>query len=318
MKEFIKKLIISILAVLFMATFGYFFPQPKLYHYISSLFLLLLFYYIAMPLFVMCKKNIGKEFKKIVPAIGILSGNVDSPIREFKCQRAHTKITASIWLFELRKALEKIKFKKIRMLPTSEINNSFSIILNPFGDIFPEEDLKLHTTFYKICEYIKSGGIFVCTGGAFWSHQNPKISTIAEWAVIKTQNGKQSLKDSLLCFEFDIQPTGDEFDKDGKLIFQEPYEIEVYQTDRDKSYVGELIKEPTRIKRFRATTPSSSDFIPLLREKNDKSFPIVARRYGEGYLLHAGMFLESVESKEFKFLTQIIKYIVTKKFKNFS
>ena len=54
-----------------------------------------------------------------------------------------------MWFSELNNAIKGKKLKKIRMIPVLEISNNFSIIINPFGDNFPEEDLKLHKTFYN-------------------------------------------------------------------------------------------------------------------------------------------------------------------------
>lgn len=300
-----------------MAIFNSIFKSPTLYHYASLLLLLLLIYYLLIPIYIKIKGFISKKIKKIFPKIGILSGNIVGPVREYKCQRAHTKITSTIWFSKLDESLKSIKLKRLRMIPTSEIDDSFSIIINPFGDIFPEENLKLHTTFYKICDYIKNGGIFVCTGGAFWLHQNTQTSASAEWVIVKTKDDKQSLIDSLLFQEFGIIPTGDGFDQSGNLIFQEPHEVEIYQNEKDKKIVGDLTTITKKIKRFRATTPSSSDYIPLLRQKDNESLPFIARRYGEGYLLHAGIFIDSDSSVEFKLLLEAIKYIVKNKFNNF-
>jgi hypothetical protein len=70
-----------------------------------------------------------------------------------------------------------------------------------------------------------------------------------------------------------------------------------------------------KIKRFRAAMPSSSDYIPFIREKDDKTFPIVAVRYGSGYLIHAGIYLESETSPEFSLLVTILDNIIKSRFK---
>ena len=313
MKEFIRKFINSLLVVIFMAFFSRFIQKPTIFHYLSLLFVLLLFYYLVIPLLFKLWLLLMKDLRKRYPVIGILNGNIESPIREFKCQRAWTNVTPSMWYTAL-----KIRFKrrKIRMLSALQISNSFSIIINPFGDIFPEEDLRLHTTFYKICKFIEKGGFFICTGGAFWSHQNPKISESAEWVFVRTQDGKQSLKESFLYKEFGIIPTGDIF-ANNQIIQKEPLEIEVYEKEEDKLCIGEIVKQGTKVKRFRAATPDSTNYIPLIREKNDKSFPIVAVKYGDGYLIHVGLFLDSVTSTEFNILLELINSCIQKKFENF-
>jgi len=253
------------------------------------------------------------EKKKRFPELGVLNGNIDSPVREYKCQHISTDVTAGMWFTELRREFGS---KKVEMITTSQISDAFSIIVNPFGDSFPEENLKLHTTFYRICEFIKEGGYFLCTGCAFWAHQNPKVSEKQEWVILKTLEGVQSLKEGFLYKEFGIVVTGDTF-AGGKIQGQEPLEIQAYQKQEDEAYIGRLIEANTRIKRFRALTSESSNYIPLLREKEDRSFPLAAVHYGEGYLLHAGMHLTGIKTIEFNILIKAMKSIVKNRFSKF-
>jgi len=313
MKDFLNKLMISVLVVIFMAAFSFLFPQPTLLHFIALLLVVLFFYYLVFPALSEATKCLKVKWKKYFPKIGILSGNIESPIREYKCQHSNSGVTAGMWLTEIKRAL---KTKKVKVIPTSKIDDNFAIIINPFGDIYPEEDTKLHTTFYKICKFIESGGIFICTGGAFWAHQNTKISEEAEWVFVKTQEGKQSLKDSFLYKEFGIVTTGEIFS--GKdIVLQEPIEIEVYQKEEDKTYIGTLVENHTKINRFRSLMSESSNYIPLLREKEDKSFPLAVVQYGNGYLMHAGMHLAGIKTKEFSILINAMKSIVDNKLKKF-
>lgn len=309
MKEFIKKLFISIIGVLFMAGFIQLFPRPSIWHYLSLLLFLLLLYYLILPLLKIIWSKVAKLYRAYFPKIGILNGNIYSPLREHKCERGCTNVTPSMWDFALRK--NKIKYSEL--ITTAQISNAFSIIINPFGDIFPEQDTKLHKTFYSICEFVKNGGIFIVTGGAFFSHQNTIHSSQHQWVLTKTTEGIQSVRDSFLFFEFGIQTTGDEF-ANGKPIFQEPIEVEIYQKSEDQYHTGE-IDIPKIIKRFRAAMPATSDYIPFVREKGDKSFPIIAVHYGKGYLIHAGLFLESETSNEFMLLVKIIANLIEHRFR---
>lgn len=295
-----------------MATYSNIFPEPTIFHHILLLLVILLFYYLIIPAFVKVSHVLSRQIQKVYPRIGVLDGSIATPVREYKCERVWTNVTPSMWLSELRKSLKDKRLKQLRMISTSEINSSFTIIINPFGDNFPEEDTKLHTTFYRICEYIKKGGIFVCTGGSFFLHQNPKISDKPEGVIIKIHEGLQFLKDSFLYLEFGVQTTGDEF-LNGRRVSEEPLEVEIYQKEEDKTYAGGVLQENARIKRFRALTSKSSNYIPLIREKGNKSFPVVAVRYGDGYLIHAGMHLASVGGTEFQVLIQIISHLIVNK-----
>ena len=316
MKVFIESLVRALVIVILLAIFTKLYPDPTTYHYFSLLFLILLFYYLIIPLFKSAFLKLSKKFTAIYPSIGVLNGNIESPTREYKCNRAWTEVTSSMWVEGLIKVLDAKKLKRIKLITTSEITNKFKIIVNPFGDIYPEENKKLHITFYKICDYIRNGGIFVCTGGSFCAHQNTKESDIHEWVFTKIVNGAQSLKDSFLYLEFGIQTTGDFFVNDQHKL-KEPTEVEVYQKDIDKSLCGNIINDNIKIKRFRALTPSTSDFIPLIREKSEESFPVALVRYGDGYLLHAGMHLTSNESIEFSILLQVINFMIQNNFSNF-
>jgi hypothetical protein len=309
MKDFIQKLIISITGVLFMAAFGLLFPAPSIWHYSSLLLFLLLTYYLIFPLLKKIWSEATKLYRIHFPKIGILNGNVKSPIREHKCEREWTNVTPSMWDLVLRREITK----RTELIATSEIDNSYSIIINPFGDVYPEQDTKLHNTFYSICEFIKNGGIFIATGGAFFSHQNTIHSFKHEWVFTKTTEGVQSLRDSFLFLEFGIETTGDQF-ANGQRVLQEPVEVEIYQKLEDKYYTGEMVL-PSKIKRFRASTSKTSNYIPFVREIDDKSYPIVAVRYGRGFLIHAGVFLESETSAEFGMIIRVIANLVKNKFK---
>ena len=313
MRDFLHKFVISVVVVIFMAAFSVLFPQPKFLHFIALLFVVLLIYYLGLPALSKFVRYCRAKKKKRFPKLGVLNGNIDSPIREYKCQHTSTDVTAGMWFTELRREFGP---KKVEMITTSQISDAFSIIVNPFGDIFPEEDLKLHTTFYRICKFIEEGGFFLCTGGAFWAHQNTKVSEKAEWVFLSLQDKVQPLKVGFLYKEFGIVVTGDIF-ADRKMVVQEPLETQAYQKEEDEARIGPLIETNTGIKRFRALTPESSNYIPLLREKEDRSFPLAAVPYGEGYLLHAGMLLTGIKTIEYNILIKAMKGIVKNRFSKF-
>jgi hypothetical protein len=309
MKDFIQKLVISIIIVFFNLGFNYFFPTPSIWHYFSVLLIILLCYYLFYSLWKKYFPDIRGKYIKYFPKIGVLNGSIKGPLREYKCERACTNVTPSMWFLALRKNINRIHY-----ISTSHINNSYTMIINPFGDNFPEEDTKLHTTFYSICDYVNNGGIFVITGGAFFSHQNTFHSSNHEWVIIKTHEGVQSLNDSLLFQEFGIQTTGDSL-VNGNIVATEPLKIEIYQKPNDQFFAGKL-DLPKEIKRFRAATSKTSNYIPFITEKNGKSFPVILVRYGKGYIIHAGIFLESETSDEFKLIITIIDNLIKSKFKN--
>lgn len=116
------------------------------------------------------------------------------------------------------------------------------------------------------------------------------------------------MRDSLLYREFGVEITGDTFG-DG-ISTKEPTAVDVYQNDRDKELLGEIIGDKASIRRFRAVTSRSSDYIPILRQADDESFPLALIGYGNGFLIHAGMFLESENSLEFQLLLRVVEAFI--------
>lgn len=316
MKKILDDLFISLIITLVILGFnsfiGSFLGTPKWYHYIFALIVLFLVKWLILPWVWKKIKAMKNWARKQYPKIGILNGSIFDPAKEFRCQKEWTNVTASMWNFELKRNL--VTKTKIQMISTSQIDDSFSLIINPFGDVYPEKNTKSHETFDEIKNFIKRGGIFLCTGGAFFSHQDTIHSQESDWVFRRTINGVQSLKESLLYYGFGVETTGDAF-VNGTLVMREPTEVEIYQKEGDKIYTGNL-STAIKIKRFRALMPQTSEYIPFIREKNDVSFPVAAVRLGEGYLLHAGIHLESERSNEFKLLIEIIKNLVDSKFKN--
>ena len=278
-------------------------------HYIVFAFILFIFFSISPGLKRLFNKLIMILIHSCFPRIGILNGNINSPVREYKCKRSNICITPSMWEHELNHKINN-KFKQIRFISTSEICYTYPILINPFGDNFPEENLKLHTTFYKMCDYVKDGGIIICTGGSFYSHQNPKNSTWFESVFINEVDGKQNLVNTLLFQEFGITTTGDN-------LSYEKQKVNIYQSEEDKKRFGQLIDENIEcsILRFRSVTRETSNYIPLVREVCDNSFPAAIIKYGKGHLVHFGMLIVSVNSQEFRIITNVVNLLIKNKFR---
>lgn len=304
---FWEQLIRSIIAVLFIAFFQMLFPNATYYHYLAILFLLLIFYRYILPIIRNLKSKFNKYYRRFRPKIGILDGNIFGAIKESKCKRIWTEITPSMWYSALKSALQDISIKRIELIPVTKIDDTYSMIINPFGDNFPEEDTKLHTSFYKVCNYINQGGYFVVTGGAFFWNQNSAKSQDEELFITKIVNNSQSLLDSPLYFEFGIITTGGS---------DEPKDIKIYQDDKDKNILGDLINDNTGpIERFRAISKSTSEYIPLVRQVGGESIPLAAVPYGDGCLLHSGVYLKNESCPGFTILMKAIKVIIQKRFK---
>ena len=97
----------------------------------------------------------------------------------------------------------------IKAISINEISERYSIIINPFGDNFPEENPRVLKSFYKVCDYVNNGGFFICTGGAFYHHQNTKSSIDSKQVIVKITNNQQSLTDTIFYSELGVLTSGD-------------------------------------------------------------------------------------------------------------
>ena len=238
--------------------------------------------------------------------VAILDGSISGRLKEYPCQLLWTGISPIAWERALRPLLNWWHGQLIEPISVQAIDRKYSIIINPFGDNYPEEDLKTKKTFFELCKYVADGGIILVTGGAFYWQQNTRTSGEKQQSIMRMHIqdgvGVQSLKDTLLFQEFGILTIGG----------QEPVEREV------QDVLFDVLSEQSKLKLFRSANVSEGtmDYIPILKQKGDGNvIPVVAVRYGKGFLLHIGLYLESTESIEFKTVVKIITALIKRHFK---
>lgn len=232
---------------------------------------------------------IKRKWKFKTPIIAI--------IKEEGCKPKETRYTPSDWrdYFDERYETEIISCKKI--------SNRYAVVINPYGEVYPEEDLFVLKTFNRIMEFIKNGGIFVNVGGfAFYygwdiitKREPTPIADVYQFyrGEIKGKvielHPRQSIKGSLLTngtllFErLKITPT-----------FGDHEECEIYQTERDKEFIGNLedVGETNIIEEYRCVREPVSRCQPLLRAKSEiygEIYPLAATPLGRGYFIIGGM-----------------------------
>jgi len=66
----------------------------------------------------------------------------------------------SKWL----ESIVDLKFR-VRCIGVAGISNYYPVLVNPYGEAYPEENAYLKTTFGRIEDYVYNGGIFVSVGG---------------------------------------------------------------------------------------------------------------------------------------------------------
>jgi len=262
------------------------------------------------------------KFKRPI-RLGILDGHIMEDPSEKPCD-------IYPWIERIRIDDWQERFSQIRdenearynveRIPISRLTNEFAVIINPFGEAYPEKDVTRRDAFRILKDYIADGGILVNTAGLpfFWAwdilegKQEPivDIRTIVPES-IKVEDGKfimdkfkelLNFAGSLFWRDFQALTTSDTKD------FSEPSEVDVYQTELDKKVAGDLTDAggSRKIWQFR-TLRKQRDFIPLLRASLGvfgEIYPIAAIRHGWGYLITAGMTIKG--KPEFEKLSMAI------------
>lgn len=251
---------------------------------------------------------LGDKIRFLHPTlIGILNGYRSDSETEKQCQPARTRYAPNDWLSYFKREDAEDKFLA-RDIATSQINDNFAVVINPFGEVYPEEDQQESTSFKRIKKYIQNGGIFVNAGGiAFFSTNTPnnvaiekeiivprQIRILGPETEVSYQTFKASLDDTLLKRHFGIGTTIDGVNHS-----------EIYQEQDDRAYVGDLLEpesvDTRLVREFRGVSRnrSSAPFIPLIRQMkgNEEVYPLAAVPFERGTLILAGMDIQS--SSEF-------------------
>jgi HEPN domain-containing protein len=275
----------------------------------------------------LCQVEFERKFKPSIK-LGILNGYVDNsnglenpcsefPFNEFK--------DISIWRKSFSEIVSQGKNKyDIKEISVSEVNNEFAVIINPFGEAYPEKDTATRLAFNILKDYVADGGILVNTAGfPFFYAWNvggkgkEALQPVVDEKIfmplaVKLEEGKVTgvqyriglgFAGSLFWKEFGGVTTVDTDKLSGVN------EIEVKQTEEDKKISGDLINiaGSNKVSEFRALRKETRNLIPLLRaERPDfgEVYPIAAVRYGWGCLITCGMHTKS--SAEFERLISAI------------
>jgi hypothetical protein len=157
------------------------------------------------------------------------------------------------------------------------------IVINPFGEAYPEEDLSLHTTFTKIRDYVSGGGVYVSVAGyPFWWKYNPVTKVRAEAGRWEQQKPnlmilKPLLHDTLLAIS-PVMPGAAQI-------------VNTMQEQSERERFGEIagVGGDTKVKMFRQYLVSEQQMIPMLRSEDGKYIIIGAVPYGAGHFILAGV-----------------------------
>jgi len=261
--------------------------------------------------------------------IGVLNGYLDENKTGKIPNQPYTQYSPQIWYDEL----SSVEGFDVDWAVATEISDKFDIIVNPFGEIYPEIDKPNLTTLRQIRKFVKNGGVFVNVAGlAFyyvWDSQKDDLSgplyetyqvTRLPGILLRVVLPKAShLRDCSLYKFFGIRTT-----------FFDPTVLSV--TSIPDKYFEALanIGGLNDVKEFRSTYRSvtqESTLIPLIKashkitvivEESKKKqidfdcYPISAVMCGKGYLLLNGMALETSRPEDFQKALESIKCVVKK------
>jgi len=199
LREILERLLLTAVTFLFFTFSRDRLGMTQTRDYVILIAILLALYFVLVPV-LLWFFNVGRaQYNRLSPKIGILNGYIRDAAREYKCVPVSAKVTGIMWERELRRALSEMHLKRIRRTYAAKIDTSFALIMNPYGENYPESDKDLRSTFHSIRRYMKAGGVFFVSGTPFWWNQNTMTDKNAEWPVIRTVNNVQQMTDGL-CF----------------------------------------------------------------------------------------------------------------------
>jgi hypothetical protein len=231
--------------------------------------------------------------------LAILDGYVTGRNEKICSKYQYTSSSRDFW----RKKIETFDktLGKFEIVQTNieNISEDFAVVLNPFGEEYPEINVRNKSAFHTIKNFIEDGGIYANTAGFpffyAWDVLEGKEYPISEETIMlprSIQIKKDGVPEitemqTLLMFK-------------GTLLFKEfdavPAPVSklrrVYQNSEDKEKFGDIVGKPIEINEFRGMPKSTKDCIPIVRaddELFEEIFPISALKRGNGYLLAAGM-----------------------------
>jgi hypothetical protein len=288
------------------------FTVIEIWAIVALFFLFLLFFIITIKSEWIGEKywvsNMRKKFQ--APLIGIL--------HEVQCENIanghpFTSFLSNDWSTELRRLGLNTK-----LISIDELTDKYAVVINPYGEVYPDRDPILISSFQKIREYIRRGGIFVCAGGIpffyCWDSRTRQRITLSKILQAYVQIGQNNLGQNVLVPQFfypplyslldtlvnehfgvsvigDIQPPPNA-PQGWQPIFQ------THQANEDIQYVGNLaqIGGSNQVFVFRSIMPITRCCIPFLRAhipNFGEVYPIAGIPYERGLLIVCGMDLQT-------------------------
>jgi hypothetical protein len=260
--------------------------------------------------------------------IGILSGYVQARDEKPCSYYPHSNYRKSVqWMLDLKEVRnnDESKLFHASLTSISNLNNgSFSIVINPFGEAFPELGNAEGVGMKTILSYIRDGGIFVNSGGQpfvySWNVKTGSHNLVINFIPISSQvEGSDDDDDDEvmpILSRYESLPIPQE-----ALALKRHFDAETEWDHPEKEIVGPIEVEiefdeilgsdklKTRANVYRPIRHLSDNIRPLVHCHESlwgvKVYPVVAIRFGRGFLISTGMNLD--EKREYELLIDIVK-----------
>jgi HEPN domain-containing protein len=242
--------------------------------------------------------------------LGILNGYVDEedPAEKPCGKYSFSEFKIEDWEKRFSQAADAGKQNfEVEIVPLSRVGSEYAVIVNPFGEAYPEKDVKSRFAFNHLKNYVEDGGVLVNVAGFpfFWA-----------WDVLK--GAEEPIVDEKMIVPESIRAEGGKFYVErfkillnfiGSLSWRDlgiittadtpqmsgANELEVFQEESDRNMAGDLVNlgGQNKVREFRAVRKDATkDATPLLRARRPdfgEVYPIAAVRRGFGYLVVGGM-----------------------------
>jgi hypothetical protein len=256
--------------------------------------------------------------------IGILSGYVRARKEKPCSYYPHSNYRKSAqWMLDLKdvKNGNGSYLFQVSLTSISNLSNGgFSIIINPFGEAYPELGGAVGVGLNTILSYIRDGGIFVNSGGQPF---------VYSWDV---NTGSHNLVINFIPISRYVESNYDEampvLSRNESLVIPQEalvlkryFDIETEWDHPEKEIVGpieveiefdEILgndKPKTRAKVYKPIRQLSDNVRPLVHCPESlwggRVYPVAAIKFGRGFLIYTGMNLD--EEREYKLLLDIVK-----------
>lgn len=268
------------------------------------------------------------QMSEIPIKVGVLSGYVNDPKKETPCESyPHSGFRkASQWVDQLKMLSSGgARLFDPQLVPVSDLGTGFyPVVINPFGECFPEKGHGRGVALATILEYIRDGGIFVNSAGHPFIYawdvdaksenlfQPVSYVAVTRKAVELDEEGKERMVEAsgalfpgdslILTTEFKVSCA---WDKPGQVGPQET------ELTYDKRLNQSL---PTKARVFRPIAADKDSRVIALASATTKTwglvYPIAAIPHGRGFLVSCGMNLDG--EKECNIVLELVRMLATK------